>query len=106
MVQCQSSWPYTLVMVINGFIESKFSITFDSAKEGSAQQMALPVARGNEEVWKSGFNSAHTMWFATAADANPGFLLVFPYCPGGTNRTNTKDWTADLARVQACLILG
>lgn len=94
-----STGTYThLVMVINGFIESKFTVTFDSARKGSGSTDGTTCyTEGNEEVWKSGFNFAHTNVICdTVANANPGFSFEYSlYCPGGTNRTNTKDWTAD-----------
>ena len=93
-----STGTYThLVMVINGFIESKFSVTFDSARKGSGSTDGTTCYTvSNDEIWKS-YNTAHTNVVCdTPANANPGFSYQYSlYCPGGTNRFNTKNWTTD-----------
>ena len=95
-----STGTYThIAMVINGFIESKFSVTFDSARKGAGStdgKTCYSVA--NDEVWKNGYNAAYTNVVCDdPANANPGFSFEYSVkcVNGGTVRTNTSDWTVD-----------
>ena len=95
-----STGTYThLVMVINGFIENKFSVIFDSARKGAGSTDGTTCyTDSSREAWKNGYNFAYTNVICDSpANANPGFSPQYSvYChSGGTVRANSKAWTAD-----------
>ena len=95
-----STGTYThIVMLINGFIESRFTVTFDSARKGAGSTDGTTCYTvGNSEVWKNQYNPAYTNVICdTPANANPGFSFEHSIMctSGGTVRSNTKNWTTD-----------
>lgn len=93
-----SAGTYThIAMVINGFIESKYSVTFDSARKGSGSTDGTTCyTLANAEAWKNGYDTSFTNVICDSpANANPGFSFEYSLkCSGGT-RTNTTGWVTD-----------
>ncbi|MGC6517736.1 MAG: hypothetical protein ACON49_06880, partial [Candidatus Puniceispirillaceae bacterium] len=93
-----STGTYThIAMVINGFIESKYSVTFDSARKGSGSTNGTTCYTvANAEVWKNGYDTAYSNVICDSpGNANPGFSFEYSLkCSGGT-RTNAVDWVTD-----------
>ena len=95
-----STGSYThIAMVIKGFIESKFSVTFDSARKGSGSTDGTTCYTiGNAEAWKNQYNASYTNVVCdTPSNANPGFSFEHSIkcTSGGTVRSNVNDWTTD-----------